>query len=79
MRFWYALNLKVRAKIVTLLLKNWNLDIFSVQIQWEFSDSLPFYSAGSWVSALSGPAAGDPDQAHVCTKAEKIRKGKEIK
>ncbi len=54
-----ALNLKVRAKIVTSLLKNLTLNICSVQIQWGFSDALPFYSAGSWVSELSGSAASD--------------------
>ena len=38
--------------------KNWPI-ICSVQIKWGFYDSLPFYNAGSWVSALSliGPLA----------------------
>ncbi len=62
-RLWWlhccALHLKVRAKIVTSLLKHWTLNICPVQIQWVFSDALPFYSAGSWVSALSGSAAGE--------------------
>ena len=54
------MNLKFKVKIVTSLLKNWPLNICCVQIQWGFfSDALPFYSAGSWVCALSGSAAGD--------------------
>ncbi len=46
-------------KLERKLLKNWTLNICSVQIQWGFSDAPPFYSTGSWVSALSGSAASD--------------------
>ncbi len=53
------MNPKVRAKMVPSLLKKWPLNICSVQIQQGFSDALPYYSATSWVSALSGPATGD--------------------
>ena len=51
-------------KIVTLLLKNWTLNICSVQIQWGFLE-FPILSRVlqcrlmAWVSALSGSAAGN--------------------
>ena len=59
----------------------WSHHICSVQIQWGFSDALPFYSTGSWGSALSGSAAGDLRQSEwpliscdleTCVKLERV-------
>ena len=36
-----------------------DLEYLLCQIQWGFSDALPFYSIDSWVNPLSGSAAGD--------------------
>ncbi len=52
------MELTERAKIVSSLLRNFTVNICSVQIQWGFLNTLPFDNAGSWVSALSGATMG---------------------